>query len=423
MNKWYRKKFSQKDRKYTFYVIDSNIGFDIAYQLGKRGNLVYYYILLNEAFPKMENVISGYGFDEIIKEEYLDLGKICESDCVVMTDCIEGKLVDFLREELEIPVFGSGSEGIKLENDRIHFLKTFPKYGLSVPESYVVNSLEEALDFLNEPVFKDRPFIVKINKHRGNIETFKFTSIEEFETMITQAGFGPFISNLQFIFQELCEGVELGFDGFFNGTKFIEPIFYTIEIKGEGTIGVWKTPNGLKEDLEKLTRLLSSLNYRGNFSCEFFWDGKTTKYIDVCARLPYPGSSLFGKMIRNFDEVVLKVAKGEDVVMDIIAPYGCEVGIYTDDELWKKLSFDEEYKDSISFRKVVKQNGDYYLVPGDNLVATINETGWNIIEAIDKALKIANSFSAYNIYFSGYLKQNFMERIEKIKSLGRGFEF
>jgi len=264
---------------------------------------------------------------------------------------------------------------------------------------------------------------IKLNKFRGNIETFGVDNAEEAEVMLNQAGFGPYSDMVEFVVQKACEGVEIGIDVFFNGEDFVRPYFYTIEVKGAGTVGKWVEESLWDEVfLDKIRDFLRDTGYHGNISLEGFWDGKEFRAIDPCARLPFPNSAIFPKFIKNYPEVVRKVASGEDVKNIVDKKYHCQVGVYSDViDIWRKLKIDDKYKDFVGFRRAVKVNDEIWIVPGDGMIATALGEGDTYEEAISNAMETAKHVSGYSLYYIVHLDLDFKEKIEKLNELGGGF--
>jgi hypothetical protein len=268
-----RSKVSEQDenRKRSVGFIDTNLGIDHVIAVSKDFD-TYLYIDGGGAFPSIENNCTGDGFAGIKKVE--DIGGVIDKDLIVITDCYYGGLADYLRRKGR-RVFGASLEWTKIENDRVYGWKRLKEMGVGVPKGTVVKGLDGLLNYIRKNQDGKRVFFIKISKYRGNKETGgSVVNDSEAMTAITQAGFGPYLKDLEILVQDRCPGVELGFDAFFSG-DFLRPYFYTIEVKGSGTVA--KVVDSCAIDdliLNKIKPSLVETDYRGNISFEFFYDGK-----------------------------------------------------------------------------------------------------------------------------------------------------
>lgn len=406
-------------RKDSILFIDTNLGFDHAYRLAKDGQTVYYFINWQSAFPKLEDSITGDGFKELKKIE--DIGEVLDNVKYVMfVDIGFGSLADMLRKQ-GYYVFGTSSKAEKLESDRVFMIRQLKKLGIKVPESIVIKGKQNVVKYMSK--HEGELHFIKLNKFRGNIETFSVSSSLEAEIMLDQAGFGPYNDKVEFVVQKAVEdGVEIGLDVFFNGKYFIRPYFYTIEVKGAGTVGKY-TEKSIWDEifLDKIRPFLKQSNYHGNISIEGFWDGKDFYAIDPCMRLPFPNSGIFPHFIKNYTDVIKAVARGDDIKIEVDYPYYTQIGVYSDiTDIWRRIQFDRKYRNKVGFRRIVKQNG-YWVPPGDGLMATALGCGNTYEESIKDALEVADNIDGYSLYYIAHIDEDFNKKIMKLNQLNGGF--
>jgi len=243
-------------------------------------------------------------------------------------------------------------------------------------------------------------------------------------TAITQAGFGPYLKDLEILVQDRCPGVELGFDAFFSG-DFLRPYFYTIEVKGSGTVA--KVVESCAIDdliLNKIKPSLVETDYRGNISFEFFYDGRNVYCHDPTARMPFPCSSIQAHFIKNYADVLWAIGSKQNIRLDIGKKYYAQVGVYTEEaDTWRVIHFPNKIRDRVGFRRVVIKDGQYYFVPGDNLVATAVGVGDTPEEAIKGAGSIAEQIECSNSYVPADFFDKAMGVIEEVNRVGKGMEF
>ena len=410
-----------ENRKRSVGFIDTNLGIDHVIAVSKDFD-TYLYIDGGGAFPSIENNCTGDGFTGIKKVE--DIGGVIDKDLIVITDCYYGGLADYLRKKGR-RVFGASLEWTRIENDRVYGWKRLKEMGVGVPKGVVVRGLDGLLNYIRKNQDGKRVFFIKISKYRGNKETGgSVLNDSEAMTAITQAGFGPYLKDLEMLVQDRCPGVELGFDAFFSG-DFLRPYFYTIEVKGSGTVA--KVVESCAIDdliLNKIKPSLVETDYRGNISFEFFYDGDRVYVIDVCSRNPYPCSAIQSHFIKNYADVLWAIGSKQNIRLDIDKKYYAQVGVYTEEaDTWRVIHFPNKIRDRVGFRRVVIKDGQYYFVPGDNLVATAVGMGDTPEEAIKEAGSIAEQIECSNSYVPADFFDKAMGVIEEVNRMGKGMEF
>ena len=276
----------------TILVIDNNLGLDHAVKLAK-GYKVFYCPGGSGAYPYLRDQISGDGFPLTYVEDFGS--ESLDVDMVVIVDCFLGGLADSLRKK-GVSVFGPSAEWTRIENDRVHGWQALKGMGIGVPDGEVVMGMKGVLDYVGahedkteKDPLKKRRFFLKVGKYRGNFPTKDVATVLEAQAALTQADFGPYVDSLWFLVNDMSPGIEVGFDAFFNGTEFIRPFAYTIEIKGSGTTARWIDTNGIEtEFFEKMQKSLADSGYRGNISMEFLWDGKKVRAMDSDGQVEFP---------------------------------------------------------------------------------------------------------------------------------------
>lgn len=412
-------------------VIDTNLCLDHALRFVEDGCIVYYYVADISAFPKMEDNVSGQGFSGVVK--VADFGEVIdEVDLVYISDSCFPWLARFLRDRGK-NVFGSTPLLAKFEDDRVFAYERLQELGVDVPEGKICRGWREVLDYISRNEGAGRRFFVKINKWRGDIETFSAASVKEAETILSQAGFGPYLDELEFLVQRECEGIEIGCDAWVCPEGVCLPVSYTIEEKGRGNVAVWQSEESgfLKHFYDRIFELIRQDGYCGMLCVEGFWDGKSFKVIDVTPRCPFPVSSLYPRFVRNFTELVYNISIGRrvEVEVDWSQKFMAEITISTDEKgIWRVIEFDYDLlrmkdNDGIGLRRAVMKDEKVWFVPGDGLVATANAKAETVEGALDKAVKLAESVKCMFSQFDGQFVESVLEKIRRLKSLGGDFVF
>ena len=405
--------------------IDDNLALEHALGLGRtkpKDDINIYYSILNYTpYPAIEDEISGYGFNEIVKTQEIGAA-LLDSEYVFIPDIGLGSFIDFLKVQ-NYKVFGAPSEVEKLETDRIYAKEILQKYGISIPEYTIANGINELKEIIKN---SDSKVYIKLNKYRGAFETFGTDSVEEVEYIISSSGLNIFGDNIQFIVEKAQSGIEIGIDTWFNGTDFIPVVAETIEIKGAGNATSFKniTESIWNHVLQKIKPYLIENNYVGMFCLEGFFDGVDIKIIDITPRTPYPSSLAYPKVVRNYYEFIVGIMDGKLSLPDIPYKYSVQIDVYTDStNKWKKIYYDRDDIEWLAFRRVIKKNNDEcWFVPGDSLVAVGISEADDIDSAAVLAIERADAVSAIDIYTPGY---DFFVRLQKTLTKGKelGYEF
>lgn len=414
------RKFQEKYEDLNVLVVDTNLAIDHALRLAEDGCTVYYYVADMSAFPKLQDTISGEGFDlNKISDMYEVIDNI---DLAIITDSCFPDLPQKLRDNYGISTIGSSPALAEWENNRVKFLEDLDNLGIDTPESVLVKGVDKLYKYITELHLKeDEKVWIKINKYRGNIETFSVNSAEEAKTILMQAGFGPFLEMLEFIVQRESEGIEIGVDVFVSPNIIYEKYLYTIEYKGRGNIAIPCNNSGFDDVYNKIMKEIVKSNYRGNLSFEGFYNGDTYKVIDATPRFAYPCSTLWAKYIKNYTDVLLAVADNKDIDVEWDEGYYVQISLTTDKtDVWKMISFSDDLRKNIGFRRVVKKDNSYWFVPGDALVATVNVKRDTLEQAFNNADEIAKEISCPDTQYT----INFKEKaIESVKQLNKWNDF
>ena len=140
----------------------------------------------------------------------------------------------------------------------------------------------------------------------------------------------------------------------------------------------------------------------------------------------YPGSAMYTikDLIGNYSETIEKVAKGEDVKIDVKYPYVFAMTLETNDALknWVDISFDSKWRNRIRFRIACQKDNIYWAVPGFESVVTVVGLGDSPQEAIEDALKIYEKSGVSAFALSKPVdKEVILKELEKAKDFGIDF--
>lgn len=372
-----------------FLIYDSG-GFSIEFAraLAQNGkNHVFYYTIWGTGLPKFDQYAPGLGFEnEGVEKVLYPFEHIQESDCIVFPFIGAGDLANYLRQTTKIPIFGAG-KGEKLENHRIWEKEIQKKLGLPTQKYVEIKGVTALREYLQKNPNK----IVKLDIFRGDIESLVAKDYESVKLILdrTEVRLGAFADSYNFMVEEFIKGCECGFDCFFNGTKYIKPYMWSWMLDGDVSISKFmdKLPAPIEKVANAFIPVLKKLGYHGMVSSEIRVTPDGTPYlIDLCMRFPYPTAVVFTEAIKNYPEVVYKVAKGEDVTIQTAGKYLLEVPLESHEvaENWVKLSFEEKYSKWVKMYEGVKLDRKYYAVKGNKYVINLVACG----DDFDKLIRI-----------------------------------
>ena len=284
----------------------------------------------------------------------------------------------------------------------------------------MVKGIDAVVDVIRR---SDKKRYVKVSRFRGGVETFGTDDPEEARIMLMQGGFSIVGNDVWFVVEESLESmVEVGVDALFNGKEFLGVVFDTVEMKGAGNFTqVIDIEESIWSDvLRKFEPWLRRNGYHGFFCLEGFYDGSNIYVTDVTPRYPYICSHAYPRIIENYADVIVGVARGEDVEPKVNVEYSAQIGVYTDDpDRWRIIRYSGDDREWIAYRRVIKK-GDYiWFVPGDYVVAVAISAGNNIDRVVEEAIERSEKVSSTSIYTQGReFKQYLHEVLERMSELG-----
>jgi len=411
-----------------FLVYDFNLFIEHAKRLAADGkNQVFYYSPWQDSFPAFSKYAVGLGVPGVEKVLYF-FDYVDEADCIVFFDVYANDLADWLRKK-GYTVFGAG-KGELLENHRWLLKQIVKKAGLPLHNAVKIKGLIALREYLKTHPNK----YVKIDIFRKDVDSFHAKNYESVKLLLDELDvvYGPIKDQFNFIVEDAIkadESVEPGIDGFFQGEKFVEPLLLGFEIQKASYLGKFvrfkELPVQLRKILEGLQPVLRKLDYRGAFSIEAKVVSTRTAYLlDICSRLFAPASAGYVEWIKNFDELVYKVAKKEDVEIVSSAPYvGClPLESFHANQYWVMVDFDKKLEKYFKMRQYCQVADKYYAVPGLTGVVNIIADGNSVKEVYNKIKKLVDEVDAYGLQTDvlGGLEIA-QKEIEKAKSFGIDF--
>jgi len=379
-------------------VYDYGLCTSHAQKLAEQGNMVFYYVPWQDAFPQSTKALIGEGLEGLHRiTNFWDY--VNKVDYIVFFDNYCGDLVDYLRKK-GYRVFGAG-RAEQLELDRIKQKDILKTVGLPVGEYKIIHGLSALREYLKE----NRDKYIKINAFRGDVETFHHKDYKSSLPLLDHIAYklGIKQEELDFIIEDTIPGVEPGYDGFVVDGKYPEITMYGYELKGAGYIGRVVLDAGLppaiKEVNTKLAPFFRATKARTIFSTEIRV-GKDRKgyLIDPCVRAPMPvPSAIEIEIYKNFSDIILNAAEGKMIKPQPIAKYGVGVSLESEwaENHWLEITIPEEIRQWVKLRMAVKLENKYYAAPGFTSICSVIGLGNTIDEAAEKCKKRVEMVDAY----------------------------
>src|SRR4030042_3170123 len=411
----------EKARK-SFLVWDTGLAVDHARRLADDGNKVYYFTEWAESTPKYYRYAVGIGYPgvEKVKDFFKYIDKV---DCIVFYYTGHGDLAEWLRGG-GYTVFGAGA-GEKLEYDRAFAKKVQKEAGLPVQNYKIIEGIDNVISYVK----KNPKKYIKLNIFRGDLETFYAEDGDAAETVLNalKPKLGPFSDSFEFLVEDKVPDVvvETGWDLFFNGKDFVKPYLWGF-LKDGFYIGKFsdELPSILKTVAEAIKPTLLEFNYRGAISVEVLVTKDKTPYVlDWTVRMFYPSGILYTYAIKNYSDVIFKVANGETAKIipkgkfvgakDIVSNYAMQN--------WVKVTYPKKLKDRIRIQGAM-HTGDEYAVPsGYEPMAQVVTANDSVLSVIKSTNKLADSVGAFGYEGTSVDSRTINEMLEDAKSVGLDF--
>lgn len=261
------------------------------------------------------------------------------ADVIVFDDVELAAETESLRKR-GYAVVGGNTFGDRLENDRIFGQRIMREAGIKTPQSWRFRSFESAIRFIKK---NPKKYVVKYNGQldRHLCYVGRFPDGEDLAHILGyHQNKWPKERKIDFILQEVIDGIEMSVGAFFNGRDFAYPINLTFEHKhlmpggigpftGEmGTSMFYSRDGGrlFRETLLKIKPYLAQTNYRGFIDINNIINNTGAYAIEFTARFGYPQLDIQIELHKTpWGELLEKLAKGSLVSFEVHA--GFAVGV------------------------------------------------------------------------------------------------
>ena len=426
----YKEQPVNNDRVYlktkTVLIYDYGVHTEFAIRLAKDYKKVYYYCHWEASLPKSNLALIGTGMDNVERVmSFLDY--VDKVDLICCFDTYTSDIVGYLRKS-GYRVWGAGKSEV-LETDRWKSRQIQKAVGLPHQNTKHIIGIENLIDYLkgNENKF------VKINKFRGDIETFHHDKYDETEAQYLGKiihDFGAKGKTMEFIVEDAVGEVEPGLDGWVIDGEYPEVVMYGYENKDSSYLGRTSffnnVPESVRTSCEKLAPVFKKLGGRTFFSTEIRVDKQGIGYlIDPTVRVPLPPSGVHLEMWKNLSEIIWYGAGGEVITPKAAGIYGAEIILTSSwaEDNWLYIDFPEEIRQWVKLRMAFQtEEGKHYAVPGNTFIGTVVGIGNTPQEAIDKVKERVVKVKARDLDFDiGGLDHILNDMVSKGRRLGIKF--
>ena len=406
---------------------------NIGQRLAKDIKTMEYFSPWERGFPRPHDSAMGEGVPGLVRWDYFfeDLDDV---DLFIFPDTGYGDLINDLRKRGK-RVFGCGLGAQMWETDRFKFREMLQQIGLPVVP-YTDPPIEGVTALVK--YLKAHPKIwVKVNNDSRWIgETFFAKTYEAVATLIYKmsAKLDCFVEDQLFMCEQ-CRpdgGEEMGDEQFFNGTDYLNNALLGLELKGCNYVGHFMAYDDLPAPVklvdDRIKPGLKKGGLQGVRSTEIGFvkvNGKVIGYYsDACQRFGRPSGGALTGGTKNLNEVMFRVASGEKVKLEYVAPYCAEAICWSNEANDTAIPIQVKEKDMgrvlLGQYYKNKKDGMFYRIPmGDGgLVAECLGFGKSVEEAEQDATESIGliEFSGKEFEVDGWEKLD--EKLERSKKLG-----
>jgi hypothetical protein len=416
-----------KDLK--FLVWDTGLFESLAVRLARDVGQVDYYVPAPGAFPKSNVYVIGRGLKGVTRVDspWTDMD---DYDTVIFTDVGDGDLQEYLRAHDKL-VFGLGKAEF-LEQERAEARKALAAEGLPMPETYVLNGVEELRRFLKEHPGEN--WWIKISTIRGDMETQeqqgKYFLTEQWLDSMAAKNRGIKFDNAEFIVEQEIPGIEIGIDTYTVDGRIPKVGMWGLEVKAHGYCGHIQTyaamPACIKQTTEALKGFFQDFGSRGFYSTEFRLGKDRIPYLtDICSRCGSPPMEGEQEGYSNLAELIYLGAQGYDceAVIDNNEPFICEAFIYS---RWAErnpltIDFPPEFDRWVKLRNYYVEDGKHFVLPQpseEECVGAVVGKGKTLAEAEARMSEVAESVKGLDIEVKVDMLRKVHQTIDEAREYG-----
>ena len=422
-------------RKFLFHSLTGLIS-DIAWQVGKEGHEVRYYI----KEEKERDIADGF----VAKSD--DVEKDTEwADIIVFDDTLgQGEKAQHARG-MGKKVVGGTAYTDRLEDDRSFGQEELKKAGVNIIPYKEFDSFDEAVEHV---VQNPARYVIKPSGEAQNVKRRLFVGEEDDGQDVIrmlEAYKKAFSDEIKvFQLQRRVTGVEVAVGGFFNGKQFVHPINVNFEHKklfpgnlgpptGEmGTSMFWSQPNHLfNQTLLKMEAMLAAEGYVGYIDVNCIVNGNGIYPLEFTSRFGYPTISIQqAGMITPIGQFFWDLASGNDPKLRVKS--GFQVGVrivvppfpFDDRETFESFSknaaivFKRPPADEYHIEDVKQVNGQWVVAGTSGVILIVVGTGQTMKQAQAQVYSRIKNVLIPNMYYRTDIGDRWDEDSDRLHNWG-----
>jgi len=378
----------------TACVIDYGTFICLAEKLGETFKKVYYYTPTSKEYYSIEDSVKATGLKTVERVEDIFEPKFIEKiDLFIFPDIGYEGLQKHLKS-LGKAVWGNmGADELELFRD--HFLNVLKELGLPTIHSEKIVGLDKLREYLKTVKNK----YIKVNKYRGNMETFHHIDSDHSDPELDRLDiqFGGLSNEIVFIVQDHIDtDVETGADLWCIDGKFPSKCSQGYEKKNElylaSLIDYDKLPEVVKVVNEKLAPLLKKFNYRNFMATEIRVKDGVPYFIDPTMRMPGQSGEQLLETCTNLADVIWNGANGEVIDPEFKYKFSAAATMhYTAGGEWSVLKVPEKIRKWVKLYHYCERDGLCHFPPKSNdelgVVLGVSNTIDGAIDRLKEHLK------------------------------------
>jgi predicted RNase H-like HicB family nuclease len=393
----------QDYKNQSWHIHDMGLFTELARTLSKYVGRITYTSPWQNAFPSSKDVEVGEGAAKF--ERIDDIHEVIdETDLFIFPDVYFGKTQIYLRNAGK-KVFGS-FDGDELEIYREDAKEHFKQLKIPQGPYEVVKGINALRQYIK--AHDGEILWVKIEKTRGDTESFKVESYETIENKLDglKSDLGPKADIMKFIVEKNLKGtIDIAIDTHCIDGQYPSVAILGTEEKGELYVGVRKNWNEIYPPLvdiyTKLSPTLKEYGYCNFISLESRKDEENIYLGDPCQRGGSPPMELELEWIQNLPDIFSYGADGKMIDPEIPTKYGIELIIHSDwaDKHPLMVDYPEKLRDKIKFRYDSTFNGKTWIMPqgaGPRIAAVVTH-GNSLEKLFDEVKEIAGQIKGIQI--------------------------
>lgn len=233
-----------------------------------------------------------------------------------------------------IPVFGASLWADTVELNRSYGTALMTAVGIKTPPTRTFKSFDEAAAFVRKT---GKRYVLKPHNNLDTSLTYVARGPEDMLALLEHHVGQAIPEGEEFVLQEYVEGVEVSCEGWFNGTRFIEPFNITFEEKkfmpgnlgpntgcmGNVVIPLSGRPRLVREGIGRLEDVLRASDYRGPIDLNSIVTPDGLYGLEFTARFGYDAVQALLEGLRRMEigDLLHRVATGRIDTMPLLHQY------------------------------------------------------------------------------------------------------